>query len=119
MHIDPDSFRAFKQSLFNSAATDWLGVYETWWEANGTFGELTLSERLEIAELAVRELLDSQVVELYRGSLEGPFETVPPDEYDAVLRSWETWVIPEGPKLFLGAEEPADPASWQAILDSL
>ena len=118
--IADGAFRDFKRSLFDNAVSDSTGVYEAWWEANSKFPEAPLSQRLQLAERAVRELLAARLVHLYRGTREEPErEQIAPDESDEVLNAWETWAIPEGPKVFMGADEPSDSATWQSIHDSL
>jgi hypothetical protein len=52
-------------------------------------------------------------------AIESDHEVIPPEEYDALLAAWETWVPPEGPTVFIGAEEPKDRGTWERILDSL
>jgi hypothetical protein len=124
--VPDEEYRRFKRLLFGDAVSDWIGVYETWWTANGEFPTLSVSERLRLAEDAVRELIDAGLVDLYQGTwVDRPGEPVARDEYGTVLRQWSTWVIPPNdppeasPVVWMGADEPADAAAWKAILDSL
>jgi hypothetical protein len=119
--VSGEAFSSFKRSVFNDVVADWYGVYEVWWLANSTFGGLPLSDRLYVAERVVAELLDAGLVKLYRGTLgdASPFTEVPPVEYDALLASWDTWAIPDGPTVFIAGDEPPDSDAWQRVLDSL
>ena len=98
------NFQDFKLTVVSDASEDWLGVFEVWWGANSWYPERPLSERLALAEAAVRDLLSEGLVEMYRGeSWEGEKTAVPTDERDDVLREWETWAVPNGPRVFLDA----------------
>ena len=104
--VPPDeaSFEDFKLTVVSDASEDWLGVYEVWWQANGWYPGRPVGERLTLAENAVLDLLSEGLVEMYRGeSWEGEKSVVPADERDAVLRAWETWTVPDGPRAFLSA----------------
>lgn len=116
--VDEESFRRFKREIFGDAVSDTTGVYEVWWAANSAFPALALSQRLRLAEQAVRELLEAGHVDLYRGTWQEN-ERVAPDENGAILSAWDTWAIPQGPTVFIWGEPPGDPATWQSILDSL
>ena len=125
--ISDEEFRRFKRLLYGDAASDWTGVYEAWWSANGEFPALAASERLFIAEQAVAALLASGHVELYRGLWGGdrPSDPVPRDEHETVLREWATWVIPPAdppstsPVVWMSAAEPDSAEAWKTVLDSL
>jgi hypothetical protein len=54
-------------------------------QANGAFPDASLSERLQLAERAVRELLAAGLVGLYRGTRDD-HRLVAQDEQPAVLR---------------------------------
>ena len=69
------------------------GVYEAWWTANSWYPNRTLGERLTIAERAVRELLAGGLITLVRNPMDGADDTVPRDQHDEVLHSWDSWVI--------------------------
>jgi hypothetical protein len=85
-----------------------------------------VSERLLLAEQAVRELTEDGHVDLYRGTWgERPGDPVPREEYDLILREWATWTIPtadppsETAIVWMGGEEPVSTEMWQSVLDSL
>jgi len=116
--VDGESFRLFKVELFDMAVSDTTGVYEVWWRANTLFPEASLSERLQLAERAVGELLAAGLVGLYRGTWDDLL-LVAQDEQSAVLRASDTWVVPDGPTVFIRGDAPPDPDTWQSIHDSL
>jgi hypothetical protein len=111
--IAEDEYRRFKRLVYSDAMSDLTGVYEAWWEANGAFPELAISERLRLAEIAVAALIERRLVELYRGSWdERPGERIPREEYEAVLRKWTTWAThPDAPIIWIRADERADTES--------
>jgi hypothetical protein len=119
--VSEDDYKRFKRLVYGDAVSDWLAVYEAWWTANAEFPTLVLSERLHLAELAVAELTEARLVELFRGTWkEQPGDPIPRDEYKAVLSEWSTWVLsPQEPSVvWCGGDEPPDAAAWQAIIDS-
>ena len=69
-------------------------VFHIWWQANTLYPELAASERLRLAEKAIRQILDEELVVLIRDPTKMG-EVVPPDDYDAVLRRWDTWSAPD------------------------
>jgi hypothetical protein len=114
-----DEYRRFKRLLYGDAVSDWVGVYEAWWTANAEFPDLSLSQRLHVAEKAVAELIEAGLIRLHRGTWdERPGEAIPREEYDAVLREWATWVIPPDTRsvIWASGDEPADWASTVASL---
>jgi hypothetical protein len=124
--VPEEDYRRFKRRLFDDAVSDWTGVYEAWWTANAEFPDLAVSERLLIAEQAVRELVKDGHLDLYRGTWEGrPGDRVPREEYDATLREWATWTIPQEDQpsattvVWMGGDEPKSTEAWQSVLDSL
>src|SRR4051794_40772586 len=102
------TFEDFKLAVVSDTLDDWLGVYEVWWQANGWYPDLPVSERLAIAERAVSELLSQRLVTLYISRTPGLEKTaVTPSQEHDVLRAWDTWAVPDGPRAFL---EPAPDA---------
>ena len=94
----------FLIAVLSDAADDLSGIYEVWWQANAWFPSWPLSQRLRLAEDTVRALADDGLVSICRGGWEtASADVVPADETEAVLRDWETWVIPDGPRVFFFA----------------
>jgi hypothetical protein len=117
--VTEGEFRRFKQLLYGEAVSDWLGVYEAWWTANSYFPDLSLSERLRLAEQAMTELIEAGLVELYRGTWnERPGEAIASEESGPILREWSTWVIaPDASSvIWTGGDQPTD---WASTLESL
>jgi hypothetical protein len=83
----------FKYELLFYAAGDVQGVYEAWWSANSWYPLRPISERLVIAERAVRELLAERLITLVRDPMEGADDIIPRSRHDEALRSWDAWVI--------------------------
>ena len=73
------TFGEFKRELLNDSSTDTFGVYEAWWYANSIFPHRPLSERLAMAERAIRELLAEGLVQLVSDQ-SNPKDTVIPRE---------------------------------------
>src|SRR5580704_9097031 len=63
-------------------------VLHIWWQANTLYPDLAASERLGLAEEALRQILDDELVVLIRNRAypTNMGEVVPPDECDSVLR---------------------------------
>lgn len=100
------SFGEFKRELLADATTDTFGVYEAWWTANRCYPDWPLSERLATSERAIRELLAAGLIMLLRNQSDPPSSQISPEDYEDVLRSWDTWVIGEdGPKVFFWATD--------------
>lgn len=100
------SFGEFKRELLADATTDTFGVYEAWWTANRCYPDWPLSERLATSERAIRELLAAGLIMLLRNQSDPPSSQIPPEDYEDVLRSWDTWVIgDDGPKVFFWATD--------------
>jgi hypothetical protein len=98
------NFDAFKQEILWAGEEDVTGVYEAWWRANTLYPAEPLSVRLAYAERAVRELAAEGLIILCRGTWETAADSpIPVSEHDSVLREWETWAIPEGPRIFFVA----------------
>jgi hypothetical protein len=86
-------FGEFKWELLASGMEDIQGVYEAWWYANTWYPNRPLSERLNMAERALRELLAEGLIILI-GSRDDPEESeIPRARHDHVLRAWDTWTL--------------------------
>jgi hypothetical protein len=72
-------------------------VLHIWWRANALYPALAASARLRLAEVAIRQILDDELVVLIRNRAypTNMGEVVPRDEYDSVLRRWDTWSAPD------------------------
>lgn len=90
-----------RRALITDAKDDAIGVYEAWWSANTLWPEKSPSERLRIAEEAVRSALDEGSVRIEIGSW--PEGTTPVDKAEGLrlLNEWATWTIPDGPTVFV------------------
>ncbi len=80
-----------RAEILSIATEDLSGVWEAWWTVNTLRPQLPLSERLALAEQALRSLVSDGLVELSRGSWEAQVP-VPPADVDTVLREYNTWV---------------------------
>jgi hypothetical protein len=89
------TFGEFKRELLNDSTADTVGVYEAWWYANGIFPHRPLSERLGMAERAIRELLAEGLVRLVSDITNPEENVIPREDHDEILRRWDTWVIGE------------------------
>ena len=115
-----DAFRALKRELFNLAVTDWISVQEVWSMGDGVFHDLPPDRRLQLVQQAVHELVEGGLLAVYRGRWDsGEREKLPPDDARRVLTEWDTWVPDAGPSVFVAGDEPRDPFTWRATLDSL
>jgi hypothetical protein len=72
-------------------------VLHVWWRANTLYPELPASERLALAEQAMHQVLNDGLIVLIRNRTypHNMGEEVPPDEYDSVLKRWDTWCTPD------------------------
>ncbi len=74
--------------------------------ANRCYPDWSLSERLATSERAIRELLNAGLIMLVRDQSDPANSQIPADDFEDVLRSWDTWVIGDGgPKVFFWATE--------------
>jgi hypothetical protein len=86
-------FGAYKRELLLDAFAYVNGVYEAWWLANRLFPEWTLSERLAIAERAIRELLAQGLIVLIRDESDPRGSEIPHSETEEILRRFDTWEV--------------------------
>jgi hypothetical protein len=115
-----ETFRALKRELFNLAVTDWVSVQEVWSMGDGAFNDLPPDRRLQLVQQAVHELVEGELLAVYRGRWDSAErEKLPLDEARRVLAAWDTWMPDERPSVFVAGEEPSDPFTWRATLDSL
>ncbi len=88
-----EGFGAFKRELLLDAFADVNGVYEAWWRANTLFPERALSERLAMAEQAIRELLAEGLIAMIRDEDDPRGSEIPRSDTEEVLRQSDTWVV--------------------------
>jgi len=88
-----EGFAAYKRELLFDAADCVNGVYEAWWRANTLFPERALSERLAMAEQAIRELLAEGLIVLIRDESDPQGSEIPRSDSEEVLRQSGTWVV--------------------------
>jgi hypothetical protein len=91
--ISAERFGAYKRELLLDAFAYVNGVYEAWWLANRLFPELALSERLAIAERAIRELLVQGLIVLIRDENDPQGSEIPRSETEELLRHFDTWEV--------------------------
>jgi hypothetical protein len=84
-------FGEFKRELL--VAEDRIGVFEAWYLSNSWYPHRPISDRLAIAERAVRELLAEGLARLCEGSVEQDGDEIPRAQHDQVLRANETWIV--------------------------
>lgn len=108
-----------KYEVVWAANEDATGVHELVWSANGWWPEKPASERLRMAEDAVRWALDRGLIELYDDDSDDA-RALAPHERDERLRAWQTWAIPDGPVLYFWRTDAGEewlerkplPRSW-------
>jgi hypothetical protein len=86
-------FDVYKRELLLAAADYVNGVYEAWWLANSMFPERVLSERLAVAERAIRELLAEGLIVLIEDEHDLQGSEIPRSETDEALKRWDTWAV--------------------------
>jgi hypothetical protein len=96
------SFEQYKIEVSDMGSDELAGVYEAWWLANSLYPGRLLSERLAIAERAIRELLGEGLIKLYVGTVKVATSEPPvaPEATGKLLKDWATWTIPDGPTVF-------------------
>jgi hypothetical protein len=95
-------YEAFRGALLGLGADAPVGVDQAWRLANLWYPAWRVSDRLVIAERAVRDLLERREVVLCRSQRAPELEPpVPPDELEAVLLAWESWATSGRPTVFL------------------
>jgi hypothetical protein len=85
-------FGEFKWEVLAAASEEIQGVYEAWWQANTWYPNRPVSERIAMAERALRELLAEGLIALV-SSVSGEEAAIPREEHDVVLRAYGTWVV--------------------------
>jgi hypothetical protein len=88
-----EGFGPYKQELLLNAFAYVNGVYEAWWRANAWFPERPLSERLAMAEQAIRELLAEGLIVLIRDEDDPHGSEIPHSDTEEVLKRFDTWVV--------------------------
>ncbi len=88
-------FGEFKWEVLARAAEDIQGVYEAWWQANTWYPNRPVSERIGMAERALRELLAQGLISLVT-SQGGEQSEVAREQHDSVLRQYSAWVVSAG-----------------------
>ena len=92
----------FKEEVLAHCATGRIGVHQVAWLANERHPSRRASERLELAEQAVWELLhERRLTMLSAHSGDGEATPVPQSEWEKVLLSWATWADSGGPSVLL------------------
>ena len=84
-----------------------MALYEVWYSANTIGPASPMSERLAAAERLITRLIEDGSVSLWRGEWVGPEhprEAVSPEDVEAVLRSFSTWV-PKGATVWMELNE--------------
>ena len=94
-----------RRNLIADATDDAIGVYEAWWAANTRWPDRPLSERLRIAEEAVRSAVEDGLLAVEVGSWKDGTRAVDEAEGLRLLAEWSTWAIPEGPTVFVWRTE--------------
>jgi hypothetical protein len=92
----------FKLAVLAQCAAGRTGVHQVLWLANAEQPGRRASERLALAEQAIWELLHERRLTMLRPSPStGELETVPRDQWQAVLLDWATWSDPSAPSVQL------------------
>jgi hypothetical protein len=93
---DASSFEGFvdyKRELLHDAFAYTNGVYEAWWRANALFPNRAVSERLAMAEQAIRELLAEGLIVLIRDEDDPQGSEIPRSDTEEVLKRIDTWEV--------------------------
>jgi hypothetical protein len=101
-------YDAFLRALLGLSTEATVGVDQAWRLANLWYPSSRVSDRLVVAERAVRDLLGQGLAVLCHR--QGPPEvepSVPAGEVEALLLAWESWVTGERPTVFLRATTTA------------
>jgi hypothetical protein len=116
-----DPYSDLRCAVLIDASEDWTGLYEAWWAANGMFPDLSIGERLVLAERVVHDLVQAGLITLYRGVWDDKLpsrdeRTLMPinrEELSTVLRTYEVWVPTETtpPVIFATTDRGADEAN--------
>ena len=88
-----------KYEVVVSANEDVAGVYEVLWMANTWWPTVAASVRLRRAEEAVLWAWKQGLIALYYVP-DADGRQLAPHEVPEALRSWATWAIPQGPRIF-------------------
>jgi hypothetical protein len=92
----PADYQDFVDTIAHEASRFDQGVYEVWWDANSRYPDWPLSRRLAIAEQVMDDLIANYDIRFFRAAWQDTDhpEPIAADEVPAVLRAWETWVVP-------------------------
>ena len=102
-------FDAYKRELLHDAFAYLNGVYEAWWRANALFPERAVSERLAMAEQAIRELLAEGLIVLIRDEDDPQGSEIPRSDTEEVLKRFDTWEVAyEGIKVHFTSTSAGD-----------
>jgi len=85
------SYEKFETEVLRKATEDLDLVLIAWWIANTLYPDKPASERLAVAEKAIRSLANAGLIALYRDRQMDPDHEVPTADYEEVLRRWDTW----------------------------
>jgi hypothetical protein len=88
--------------LLSSGIDDVTGVHEALWYANNVYRTKSPSERLALAERAIKQLAAEGLITIHQGTQAGAEDSAPvdTDTADELLNKWSTWAIPDGPTVF-------------------
>ena len=102
-------FDAYKRELLHDAFAYPNGAYEAWWRANALFPERAVSERLAMAEQAIRELLAEGLIVLIRDEDDPQGSEIPRSDTEEVLKRFDTWEVAyEGIKVHFTSTSAGD-----------
>lgn len=93
-------FSYFKRDLLAEAGSAAIALFEAWLHADNEYPYRPLSERLSVAERAIRELLVEGLIMLVWRDDDPQNSRIYPSEWDAVLRSRSTWMVDEGVRVW-------------------
>jgi hypothetical protein len=108
-----DRYSAMRKEILVCAAEDLTGVWEAWFQANATFPELPISERVALAERALRDLYGDGLITFYRGTwAENDQQEIAGEDAAAALREYDAWVPPNNrPTVFFLATSAGSSAA--------
>jgi hypothetical protein len=104
-----EGFVDYKWELLHDAFAYTNGVYEAWWRANALFPDRAVSERLAMAEQAMRELLAEGLIVLIRDEADPQGSEIPSSDTEEVLKRIDTWEVAyEGIKVYFTTTSAGD-----------
>jgi hypothetical protein len=100
--VTEPTYDEYINDALSSGIDDVTGVYEALWYANNVYRTKSPSERLDLAERAIKQLAAEGLITIHQGTQISAESSAPVDADTAemLLNEWSTWAIPDGPTVF-------------------